>query len=171
MTGRASNLEVEELKEMNKELGEINHRQEKRAEDLETKLLHLITYYLLFQGVVLTAISQASSLRCRNWWIPFVISLVSALISGFAIARTALKYTHTKRQLDINRREQDMLRQQINAPGAAGVPDGQSRFLKPDPVKWAWQYAYMGVTMLALLVFTVVILLGCHFVLCDDQSS
>jgi membrane protein implicated in regulation of membrane protease activity len=41
----------------------------------------VLGFYIVFQGVVLTAVAQASALQCSQWWSPFTLSLIASIVT------------------------------------------------------------------------------------------
>eukprot|EP00262_Sarcandra_glabra_P001387 TRINITY_DN1148_c0_g3_i1.p1 TRINITY_DN1148_c0_g3~~TRINITY_DN1148_c0_g3_i1.p1 ORF type:complete len:215 (-),score=18.06 TRINITY_DN1148_c0_g3_i1:189-794(-) len=171
--------DLRELKESDKEFGNINDRQERRVLVLETKLYNLANFYLVFQGVVLTAISQASSLKCDKWWIPFLLSLMTALLNGSAFAYTFIKCVRTKKQLEINQSERRLFQQYIES-----LENGRSNSVNweqlnkeytelkgvtPDHSKWRNIIAIIFIVIF-FAAFTILMLVACRAVLCDCKT-
>ena len=42
---------------------------------IRNEIYQLIGFFIVFQGVMFTAVAQASVLRCTNWWAPFTLSI------------------------------------------------------------------------------------------------
>lgn len=56
-------------------------RKETRTFVVKNEIYQLLTFYVVFQGVVLTAVAQASALKCRHWWAPFTLSLIASVMT------------------------------------------------------------------------------------------
>lgn len=153
-----------DLKANCKELEGINDRQEKRVQYLESNVYVLATFYLVFQGVVLTAVSQSSSLKCHRWWIPFTLSLLAALINGFALTNRIVKYVRTKNELDKNRIDLENMKRRIHAGTSTLNQLGKP---KVEASKLLQRYLYVAMIVLALIGFTITMLVACHQILCD----
>jgi hypothetical protein len=73
-----------ELKDMENQAAAIARkieRKETRTFVVKNEIYQLLTFYVVFQGVVLTAVAQASALKCRHWWAPFTLSLIASVIT------------------------------------------------------------------------------------------
>eukprot|EP00262_Sarcandra_glabra_P001386 TRINITY_DN1148_c0_g2_i2.p1 TRINITY_DN1148_c0_g2~~TRINITY_DN1148_c0_g2_i2.p1 ORF type:complete len:208 (-),score=13.78 TRINITY_DN1148_c0_g2_i2:209-832(-) len=175
--GERRDRDLRKLKESDKEFGIINERQEKRVLALETKLYNVANFYLVFQGVVLTAISQASQLKCHKWWIPFSLSLMTALVNGFAFAYTLIKYVRTKKQLEINLLERRVFQQHIKS---LEVGSSNSVYweqlnkglegVTPDHSKWRNHKIAIFFIVIFLVAFTILMLVACRVILCDCKT-
>ncbi|PON97730.1 hypothetical protein TorRG33x02_063200, partial [Trema orientale] len=86
--------EIEELKEINK-------KQEKRISNLESKALQDMNRYFVVQGVILSSIS-ASTFKCENWWIPFVLSLLTGFLNSVNLYRNTDEFLKCSEELDQN---------------------------------------------------------------------
>ena len=56
-----------------------------RFESLKNEIYNMIGFYSVFQGVLVTASSQSSILRCRNVCIPIALSLCASIVTLVAI--------------------------------------------------------------------------------------
>lgn len=45
------------------------------------EIYNLVGFFSVFQGVLLTAVSQSNLLHCNNWWSPFVLSLLASIVT------------------------------------------------------------------------------------------
>ncbi|KAG0631164.1 hypothetical protein M758_1G232400 [Ceratodon purpureus] len=60
----------------------LTHRVDKKKTDIDSvynEIYHLVGFYSAFQGLLFTAVAQATTLTCRNWPIPFVLSLLATI--------------------------------------------------------------------------------------------
>lgn len=63
-------------------------RREKRSADLINQIFNLVGFYSVFQGVVLTAVSQLKSdtkSQCGKVWFPIVLSVVAAVVTFIGV--------------------------------------------------------------------------------------
>eukprot|EP00262_Sarcandra_glabra_P008539 TRINITY_DN2206_c0_g1_i1.p1 TRINITY_DN2206_c0_g1~~TRINITY_DN2206_c0_g1_i1.p1 ORF type:complete len:175 (-),score=10.99 TRINITY_DN2206_c0_g1_i1:200-724(-) len=155
--------EIKELKESCKELVEINNRQENRVNVLESKAYLLATFFLFFQAIVLLVISQSTTLSCNKWWIPFTLSLLEAIVNGFALVHTIIKTVQTGKQLELNRQELHGIKRYIDT---GNIREG----MKIDQRKWHKRYIFITAALLILTAFTALILFACRSLLCDDEQ-
>lgn len=178
--------ELERLREDRKEVRLIVQKQEGRVQGLETKVLTLINIYIVFQGVIITVISQASTLNCNSWWVPFSLSLFAFLIDAIAFAHTIIQYHRTSKDLEVQRtRVEDLSRrivQRENGNQNQGQPD-QPIHENNDPVnrnqlearldntQFLWRKIFLFLTAVLLLAFSVVVLVSCPVILCINASK
>lgn len=54
---------------------------EAQRDAIRNEVYQVIGFYILFQGVIFTAVAQASTLRCQNWWTSFLLSLLTSLVT------------------------------------------------------------------------------------------
>jgi len=160
-------------------------KQEERIQSTETKALQLINLYFVFQGVILTSISSDSPVKCHNWWIPFCLSLIGALLNLVSVLGTISNFLKYSEELDIINEELQVMRDRkmTGAAGNAVVPvnssshqenDAQLTSLiegatqpKPDTYKQRKRYVLCYAGMGLLLGFSCIILYGCRTLLCD----
>jgi hypothetical protein len=48
---------------------------------LKNEVYQLIGFFSVFQGVVLTAVAQASQLHCHTCWIPISLSILASVVT------------------------------------------------------------------------------------------
>ena len=66
---------------------------------VKNEIYNLIGFFSVFQGVVLTTVSQASALTCYNWWGPFALSLLCSIATLFGIFSKFHNFFKWKRSL------------------------------------------------------------------------
>lgn len=54
---------------------------EAQRDAIRNEIYQVIGFYVVFQGVIFTAVAQASSLHCNNWWTAFLLSLLMSLVT------------------------------------------------------------------------------------------
>lgn len=65
--------------------------------NVKNEIYHLIGFFSVFQGVVLTTVSQASLLSCHNWWGPFALSLLASLTTLVGVCHKFWNFISWKR--------------------------------------------------------------------------
>ena len=95
-----NNLPEDQIQREIEKLEKNNKKQEQRVRNLETKSLQVLNLYFVFQGVILTSVSNSSSLRCHNWWIPFSLSLLAATLNLYALVDNVSKILKSKEEID-----------------------------------------------------------------------
>jgi hypothetical protein len=78
-------------------------KERKQALSLNVKneIYHLVGFFSVFQGVVLTAVSQASQLTCHNWWGPFALSLLASTTTLVGVCHKFYNFIEWKRSTDV----------------------------------------------------------------------
>lgn len=174
-------MQQDSLKELEKEhenLTNINVRQENRIESLQSKVYDLVGFYLVFQGVILTAVAQGSFLRCHNWWLPFSLSAIAAVAITLAMLHMLLKLSRCKLELEINRLEAEKLQHKIftkrRPPRSMRIEQQPALDRAAHFDNWESKLRrsiYPTIVMLTLLTFTTFILIACRRVLCSPGPS
>lgn len=54
---------------------------------IRNEIYQLIGFFIVFQGVVFTAVAQAAVLRCTNWWTSFTLSLLTSVVTISAVVQ------------------------------------------------------------------------------------
>jgi hypothetical protein len=74
-------LQLKNWEEQAASIAKKIERKETRTFVVKNELYQLTGFYIVFQGVVLTAVAQASALTCRQWWSPFTLSLIASIVA------------------------------------------------------------------------------------------
>ena len=56
-------------------------RKRKLSWNQRNEIYNLVGFFSVFQGVLLTAVSQSNLLHCNNWWSPFTLSVLASLVT------------------------------------------------------------------------------------------
>lgn len=54
---------------------------------IRNEIYQLLGFFIVFQGVVYTAVAQATVLRCANWWTSFTLSLLASVATIVAVVQ------------------------------------------------------------------------------------
>ena len=176
LPGNNNNPDQSEMK-----LIQINEKQEKRIQALEAKALQLTNLYFVFQGVILSTSASARSIKCHHWWIPFVLSLLAAILNLFAFYFTIKKIVRCREHFDQNLVDLEVLKSNPGVtmaevvrvpPGGQLNREGVQLFrAKPDPCKKWWRWVLASASIGLSLGFSGVVLYGCHALLCQKRSN
>lgn len=56
-------------------------RKKKQSGDLRNEIYNLVGFFSVFQGVLLTAVSQSNLLHCNNAWSPISLSTLASVVT------------------------------------------------------------------------------------------
>ena len=149
------------------DLAIVNEKQERRVRYHETRAQNLTIAYLILLGINTMAISHRSStsLQCKNWWVPFAISLSSSIIYFMTFLNTVSKFYWTQYHLDLNYLDLQVIRTRIREAEFETKFHSTSE-QKLDPVVLFKRKLYIGITVSALIAITVIQLYACRVLLC-----
>jgi hypothetical protein len=71
-----------------------------RASNAKNELYQLIGFYSVFQGVVLTAVAQSSTIFCKQSWGPASLSLLASIVTVLSVHFKLNNYSKLKSSLD-----------------------------------------------------------------------
>jgi hypothetical protein len=74
-------LQLKNWEEQAASIAKKIERKETRTFVVKNELYQLTGFYIVFQGVVLTAVAQAGALTCEQWWSPFTLSLIASIVA------------------------------------------------------------------------------------------
>jgi hypothetical protein len=66
-------------------------RKKKKVANLKNEIYQLIGFFSVFQGVLLTAVSQSNLLHCNNLWSPIFLSVVASVITIFGVVQKLMQ--------------------------------------------------------------------------------
>jgi hypothetical protein len=71
-----------------------------RAINAKNESYQLIGFYSVFQGVVLTAVAQSSTIFCKQSWGPASLSLLASIVAVLSVHFKLINYSELKSSLD-----------------------------------------------------------------------
>ncbi|CAM6012457.1 unnamed protein product [Sphagnum balticum] len=152
-----------------------------RAINVKNEFYQLIGYYSVFQGVVLTAVAQSSTIFCKQSWGPASLSLLATIVTVLGVHFKLIDYTSIKIALDQEIKDSKVLHEQISELKARGKKF-DFKWLKEKLIskekytdkarirRQKLEKRYYWAVIAALLLFSVIILLCCIIVLCDPSK-
>ncbi|KAL8543546.1 hypothetical protein ACS0TY_004197 [Phlomoides rotata] len=159
-----------------RETDETNKKQEHRIRNLETKVVQNVNLYFIFQAVILTSTTTTTAATsCRNWWIPFTLSLLAAIINLLSFWADMSKILKSREELDQNLSDfafikvYQMTIEELNRvlPGTPLNHEG-GEIVRPkaDSVS-RWKRRLVAYFSVGVFVgFSAVIMYGCYRILC-----
>ncbi|KAL4594973.1 hypothetical protein ACB092_12G057900 [Castanea dentata] len=149
------------------DLAIVNEKQERRVRYHETRAQNLTIAYLILLGIYTMAISHRSStsLQCKNWWVPFAISLSSSIIYFMTFLNTVNKFYWTQYHLDLNYLDLQVIHMRIREAEFESKCHSTSE-QKLDPLVLFKRKLYIGIIVSALIAIAVIQLYACRFLLC-----
>ncbi|KAG2709759.1 hypothetical protein I3843_05G232000 [Carya illinoinensis] len=155
------------------ELDVINHRQEKRVHHYVNRAQNLTIGYLAVLGIYMIPISHyrsSSTSYCRNWWVPFSISLSTAVIYFITFLDVVKKFYWTQYYLEVNRIDQQNLQSRIREAKDESKSHKKVQVLchqgEPDPLLLFKRKLYIYFTISALIAISLLELYACRLFSC-----
>jgi hypothetical protein len=177
-----------------------------RTNSAKNDLYQWIGFFSVFQGVVLTAVAQSSTLGCQQSWAPASLSLIASVVTIVSVHFKLKSYRALEVNLADETYDSKILHQQIEELKTQGTSFKFSWFLdraerqkerqeeerqkadkkkahkkktdkqkadgnkkqrrRKDRYYWAWDWA----VILALVLFSTIILKCCILVLCGPDK-
>lgn len=151
-------------------------RKETRTFVVKNEIYQLLTFFVVFQGVVLTAVAQASTLKCRHWWAPFTLSLIASAMTFVGVYQKLETFRQVKDDFENERFNFSALTKDIQKFKMKGktfsfkkdVTYGTRRATRR---KGFWRlcelvFSLNFIVFVSLLGFSAVILIACKVILC-----
>lgn len=77
---RRHRVALEEWEKKDELFAQRVDRKRKQSLSVKNEIYQLIGFYSVFQGVLLTAVSQSNLLHCNNWWTAFFLSAFASIV-------------------------------------------------------------------------------------------
>ncbi|CAK9218705.1 unnamed protein product [Sphagnum troendelagicum] len=149
-----------------------------RTNNAKNDLYQWIGFFSVFQGVVLTAVAQSSTLGCQQSWAPAALSLIASLVTVVSVHFKLVNYRGLNASLLKEIHQSQILHDQIAALRAQGKDFNFGWFIertqeiskrKDEKKPQGLQDKYYWAVILALVTFSTIILLCCIIVLCGPH--
>ncbi|GMQ03257.1 hypothetical protein CsSME_00049132 [Camellia sinensis var. sinensis] len=169
------NERIEQLERNRQEMQTIIEKQDDRIQKLQSTAFQLANFYFIFQGVIFTVVSNASSsVKCQDWWFPFILSFVASALNLCALLVIGIKYKRSLDQQEINWQHYQEYEQRLEqASGQEEVINNNvnNRIqLIGDPFTKKQRSAYLFVCMSLFVGFSSLTLLGCWWIRCRESD-
>ncbi|KAG0627001.1 hypothetical protein M758_2G166800 [Ceratodon purpureus] len=89
-------------------------RKETLSYHVKNEIYQLIGFFIVFQGVILTTVSQSNNLRCENWWSPFALSAIATIVTLGGVVLKSFDYVKWRNGAKQLQRHVKVLKMQIN---------------------------------------------------------
>ncbi|CAK9219213.1 unnamed protein product [Sphagnum troendelagicum] len=154
-----------------------------RTNSAKNDLYQWIGFFSVFQGVVLTAVAQSSTLGCQQSWAPASLSLIASVVTIVSVHFKLKSY----RALEVNlanetydskgeeagegkreeeRQKADKKKAHKKKTDKQKTDGNKKQRRRKDRYYWAWDWA----VILALVLFSTIILWCCILVLCGPDK-
>jgi hypothetical protein len=143
-----------------------------RTNNAKNDLYQWIGFFILFQGVVLTAVAQSSTLGCQQSWAPAALSLIASLVTVVSVHFKLVNYSELNASLLKETHQSQVLHDQLAELRATGKKFNFSWFDDRSEGKQEFKGLndfFYWAAISALVVFSAIILLCCILVLCGPH--
>jgi hypothetical protein len=144
-----------------------------RTNNAKNDLYQWIGFFSVFQGVVLTAVAQSSTLGCQQSWAPAALSLIASLVTVVSVHFKLVNYSGLNASLLKEIHQSQVLHDQLAELRATGKKFKFSWFDKRSEGKQEFKGLndfFYWAAISALVVFSAIILLCCILVLCGPHK-
>jgi hypothetical protein len=144
-----------------------------RTNNAKNDLYQWIGFFSVFQGVVLTAVAQSSTLGCQQSWAPAALSLIASLVTVVSVHFKLVNYKGLNASLLKEESQSKILHDQLAELRAKGKEFDFSWFETTSEGKQEFEGLndfFYWAAISALVVFSAIILLCCILVLCGPHK-
>ncbi|CAA0812121.1 Unknown protein [Striga hermonthica] len=175
LDSNSTTLEARNRKEIDK-LVSANELQEHNIRNQETKVVHNVNLYFIFQAVVLASITASSTATCRQWWVPFTLSLMAAVTNLLGLCGAVSRVLKSRDELDQSLSDVGFMKlypitkEQLAQvmPGSPLSHEGKE-IVRPKACGLRrWRRCFVAYFVIGLFVgFSGVVMYGCRRMLCN----
>ncbi|KAH9538135.1 hypothetical protein CY35_16G090000 [Sphagnum magellanicum] len=143
-----------------------------RTNNAKNDLYQWIGFFIVFQGVVLTAVAQSSTLGCQQSWAPAALSFIASLATVVSVHFKLVNYRELNASLLKETHQSQVLHDQLAELRANGKKFHFSWFDTRSKGKQVFKGLndfFYWAAISALVVFSAIILLCCILVLCGPH--
>ncbi|CAM6006902.1 unnamed protein product [Sphagnum balticum] len=169
-------LKLKDMENQSAAIARKIERKETRTFVVKNEIYQLLTFYVVFQGVVLTAVAQASALKCRHWWAPFTLSLIASAMTFVGVYQKLETFRQVKDDFENERFNSSALIRDIQLFKMKGktfsfvndVTYGTRQAKRRKGFRRLCELVFSlnFIVFVSLLGFSVVILVACKVILC-----
>jgi hypothetical protein len=154
-------------------------KKETRTINAKAELYQMLGFYSVFQGVVLTALAQSNTLYCLSSWAPASLSLLASAVTVVSVHYKLTNYSRLKVALKDERTNAvDLLDQILELKNKGDEFDfswlkgeyERRKSRKKSRKVEGLKPRYYWLVVLPLVLFSLIILACCFFVLCGPGS-
>lgn len=147
-------------------------RKEQQSSQIKNEVYQLMGFFIVFQGVLYTAVAQAQVLDCRNWSTVFVLSVLASAAAIAGVTQKLLQLEDIQRTIKKEEEYPRVLKKWIEKVRAKGLEFFDSidssqvpTVITPDaPNHFFTVYSVM--VLLTLSLFAVTFGISFYFILC-----
>ncbi|GER33027.1 protein kinase C-like zinc finger protein [Striga asiatica] len=156
-----------------------NKLQEHNIRDQEIKAIHNVNLYFIFQAVILGSITASSTATCRQWWVPFSLSLMAALTNLLGLCGAISRVLKSRDELDQSLSDVGFMKlypitkEQLAQvmPGSPLSHEGKEIVRPKICGLRRWTRLFVAYLLIGLFVgFSGVVMYGCRMMLCNTVS-
>jgi len=144
-------------------------RKEQQSSQIKNEVYQLVGFFIVFQGVLYTAVAQAQVLDCRNWSTVFVLSVLASAAAIAGVTQKLLQLEDIQKTIKKEEGYPRVLKKWIEKVRAYGLEAfdamDPSKVPTPDePNHFFTMYSVM--VLLTLSLFAVTFGISFYFILC-----
>ena len=150
---------------LEKEMKQYIDELDKRIANLQSTAFTLANYFFVFQGVIITIISNSSRvvLRDSHRWFPFTLCILAVVLNLSALITIGRKYFQAKAQqtkfLHMSDRMEQKRMEKLLLHFT--TPESSSDGTYGDRMKKFESYLVLGISTIFFLAFSAIVLTGC----------
>ncbi|KAG0601376.1 hypothetical protein M758_11G105800 [Ceratodon purpureus] len=134
-------------------------RKKKKVANLKNEIYQLIGFFSVFQGVLLTAVSQSNLLHCNNPWSPIALSVVASVVTVAGVLQKLMQIRSLQKTIHSEEQALKEVVKRLNKLRNSGVHSFQfanSAYSKAKKQSTRWNTFYLVLVIISLLCFSVI---------------
>ncbi|KAG0555008.1 hypothetical protein KC19_12G136500 [Ceratodon purpureus] len=149
-------------------------RKKTKVDNLKNEIYQLIGFFSVFQGVLLTAVSQSNLLHCNNWWSPIILSVVASVVTIFGVVQKLMQIQSFQKTIHSEEQSAKEVAARVNNLRNLGVEGFEfAKFeYRVDKKQSTRRFrVYFWLVIVSLAIFTVGFPVSHWRILCDSGSN
>ncbi|KAG0601373.1 hypothetical protein M758_11G105500 [Ceratodon purpureus] len=149
-------------------------RKKKKVANLKNEIYQLIGFFSVFQGVLLTAVSQSNLLHCNNLWSPIALSVVASVVTVAGVLQKLMQIRSLQYTILSEERSLKEVVKRLNNLRNSGVDKfrfAEFAYSKAKKQSTRWNTFYLVLVIISLLSFAVIFLLSHWKILCHPGDN
>ncbi|KAG0599262.1 hypothetical protein M758_12G138700 [Ceratodon purpureus] len=149
-------------------------RKKTKVDNLKNEIYQLIGFFSVFQGVLLTAVSQSNLLHCNNWWSPIILSVVASVVTIFGVVQKLMQIQSFQKTIHSEEQSAKEVAARVNNLRNLGVEGFEfAKFeYRVDKKQSTSRFrVYFWLVIVSLAIFTVGFPVSHWRILCDSGSN
>ncbi|KAH9564396.1 hypothetical protein CY35_04G023800 [Sphagnum magellanicum] len=146
-------------------------RKEAQSNQIKNEVYQLVGFFIVFQGVLYTAVAQAQVLRCRNWPTVFVLSLLASAAAILGVSQKLSQLRALRRTIEKEEHMPKILKKWVSDVRGEGLAFDFTKESEEQEDSKNSITMYSALVILILVLFAITFAVSFPLILCHPGSA